>query len=114
MYSFTEYSADAAGTVTYPDLGNNLVYPAMGLAGEAGEVCDKVKKIWRNQGRMSGKELSPEEVLALGREMGDVLWYLNAMCQELGITLEGIAKVNINKLWDRRERGVIKSEGDNR
>lgn len=114
MYSFTEYSADASGTATYPDLGNNLVYPAMGLAGEAGEVCDKVKKIWRNQGQMSGKELSPEEAIALGYEMGDVLWYLDAMCQEMGIQLEVIAKMNIRKLKDRRARGVIKSEGDNR
>jgi NTP pyrophosphatase (non-canonical NTP hydrolase) len=114
MYSFTEYSADASGTATYPNLGENLVYPAMGLVGEAGEVCDKVKKIWRNQGTMSGQELNSLDREKILLEMGDVLWYLDAMCAEMGITLQTVARLNIEKLKDRWARGVIKSEGDSR
>jgi NTP pyrophosphatase (non-canonical NTP hydrolase) len=112
--SFDEYLFKALKTASYPDLGKNLIYPALSLCGEAGEVAEKIKKLWRNKGITSGENLSPEEKAALELELGDILWYIAAMCFELGLSLEYIAMRNLIKLEDRKERGVIKSEGDNR
>jgi NTP pyrophosphatase (non-canonical NTP hydrolase) len=112
--SFESYQVVALMTATYPNVGANLVYPAMGLAGEAGEYCDKVKKLWRNKGTMDPSTLTMEEKLEYVKELGDVLWYITASAKELGFDLSFVAGKNIKKLTDRRERGVIKSEGDNR
>ena len=108
------YQNESLGTATYPQLFSNLVYPAMGLAGEAGEVCDKVKKRWRNTEEMSAHGMPTKEWEEIVKELGDVLWYLAAMADELGTTLNHVAEVNLGKLRDRKERGVIKSSGDNR
>lgn len=112
--TFNDYQDFAVQTALYPDRGNNLVYPAMGLVGESGEFCDKVKKNWRNNNEMSSNNLSDEERLEFAKELGDVLWYAAAAAKELRYTLDEIASLNIKKLQDRRARGVIKSEGDNR
>jgi NTP pyrophosphatase (non-canonical NTP hydrolase) len=112
--NFNEYQHAAGKTASYPDIGNNLLYPALGLAGEAGEAVDKIKKWWRNHGITSGKQLSEEQVHLLSLELGDVLWYINGLATEIGISLEYVAELNINKLYDRVERGVVNSEGDTR
>jgi NTP pyrophosphatase (non-canonical NTP hydrolase) len=115
--NFDEYQDEAFKTATYPHVGSNIVYPAMGLAGEAGELCDKIKKHWRNKDvRVQRLEalLTEEQVTEIAKELGDVLWYINAMCHELGLNLENVAQMNIEKLRDRRQRDVIKGEGDNR
>ena len=109
-----EYELAAMKTAQYPNLGNNLVYPAMGIAGEGGEFCDKVKKRWRNTGHMDDTGLFGEDRTQLLMELGDVLWYITACARELGMTLEEVAKLNLEKLAGRRERGTIKGVGDNR
>jgi NTP pyrophosphatase (non-canonical NTP hydrolase) len=114
MKTFEEYATAANETAGYPERGGNLVYPALGLVGEAGEAADKVKKIWRNLGVTSAYLYTQEQKFELAKEIGDVLWYIAALAFELGIPLENIAELNIQKLRDRRARGVIKSEGDNR
>lgn len=117
MKTFEEYQTAALKTATYPMRGQNLVYPAMKLAGEAGEACDKVGKSWRNLGRdlpISADDLTEEKKEALILELGDVLWYIAALADELGIEMEEIAVKNIEKLTGRHERGTIKGEGDNR
>lgn len=86
----------------------------MGLAGEAGEACDKVKKFWRNLGTMNAANLTPEQRIDLIKEIGDVLWYAANLAEELGSSFNYVAELNLHKLADRRERNVIKSEGDNR
>lgn len=111
---FNNYQAKVWTLASYPDVGRNMVYPALGLAGEAGEAADKIKKFWRNRGVTDGAELTAEEKKALIKELGDVLWYIAALGKELGVTLEEIAVANIEKLTDRHARGVIKSEGDER
>jgi len=113
-FDFEQYQEMALERATYPDVGDNILYPAMGLAGEAGEVCDKVKKWWRNEGITSGKQLSDEQRMALQREVGDILWYIAAMAKELGYPMWAIAQSNLVKLNDRHERGVLKGEGDDR
>ncbi len=118
MNDFDVYQSLAITTAAYPQAEGsgtgNLVYPAMGLAGEAGEYLDKVKKNWRNNNSMSASNLSPDQKLEFIKELGDVLWYLAASAIELGYSLQEVATINIKKLEDRRNRGVIKSEGDNR
>jgi NTP pyrophosphatase (non-canonical NTP hydrolase) len=112
--TLNEYQSAALGTAQYPDRGDNVIYPALGLAGEAGEAVDKVKKIWRNLGVTSGKQYSFDQKHELAKEIGDVLWYVAALASEIGYDLEGVARINMIKLLDRNARGVIKSEGDNR
>jgi NTP pyrophosphatase (non-canonical NTP hydrolase) len=111
---FNAYQVFAEYTANYPDVGNNMVYPAMGLAGEAGEACDKAKKHWRNTGEMGAANLTQLQKKEFAKEIGDVLWYAAMYAKELGFTLEEVALMNIEKLQDRHNRGVIKSEGDNR
>lgn len=114
IQTFSEYQQKATSTATYPDVGKNMVYPALGMVGEAGEVAEKVKKFWRNLGVMNPNLLNAEQKVQVMKEMGDVLWYLAALAQELSVDLGQVAALNIEKLFDRRDRGVIKSEGDNR
>lgn len=118
FHDFEEYERVAMSTAIYgqatPGVDGNLVYPALGLAGEAGEFVDKVKKNWRNNQSMTAANLTPEQKMEFAKELGDVLWYITACAKELGIPLGEIAELNVMKLLDRRKRGVIKSEGDNR
>ena len=112
--NFDEYQEKALETAEYPNVGSNLVYPAMGLAGEAGEYCDKVKKMWRNKGVMDVSRLTIGERIEMVKELGDILWYIAASAKELDVDLSTVAYENLIKLRSRRLRGVIKSEGDNR
>lgn len=112
-----EYSKRAAGTRQYPSIGDNLNYPVRGLAGEVGEINEKLKKIERDDGispLTSCKQLTPKHKEALLKELGDVLWYVNALTLELGYTLEGVATLNIEKLESRQARNKIKGSGDDR
>jgi NTP pyrophosphatase (non-canonical NTP hydrolase) len=115
---FSEYEEVAMSTAVYGNaqegVDGNLVYPALGLAGEAGEFVDKVKKNWRNNQSMTAANLTIEQKIEFAKELGDSMWYITACAKELGFTLQEIAQINMDKLLDRRKRGVIKSEGDNR
>lgn len=86
------------------------IYSCLGLAGETGELIDKLKKIARNQGGV----IKPEDVEPLKKELGDVLWYLADLAHNLNMSLGDVAIANVQKLRDRKARGVLKSEGDNR
>lgn len=112
--TFTEYEEKVIKLAQYPLVGSNMVYPAMGLAGEAGEYVDKVKKRWRNLNTMSDGNMAEEDRKEFAKELGDVLWYIAACSMEIGMNLTTIAHINIEKLLDRHERGVIKSTGDSR
>ena len=87
-----------------------LSYVTHGLAGEAGEFPNKVKKILRDD----NGEISPEKAKAMAAELGDILWYLAEACTVLGVSFEDVAVANVAKLADRAERGVIGGSGDNR
>ena len=110
MNRFDEYQILAARTAMYPNQGNNLWYPALGLAGEAGEVAEKVKKIYRDQ---DGKVFL-NDIDELRKELGDVLWYVAALATELKISLTFVAEMNIAKLQSRADRGVVSGSGDDR
>lgn len=115
--NFNEYQKEAHTFAVYPllsiraeEIDTEFVYPTLGLVGEAGEFAEKIKKIIRNK---NGK-LDLDDYLSLEKELGDVMWYVAELATVLHSNLEDIAKENINKLSSRKERGVIKSEGDNR
>lgn len=105
MLTFNDYQLTAESTAVYPDQ-HQIVYPALGLVGEAGEVAEKVKKWLRGD-----RELDREALL---KELGDVLWYLSALSADLGYTLEEVAHANTQKLLDRQSKGTLKGDGDNR
>ena len=111
---FYEYENAAASTAIYPESGQSsltaLNYTVLGLCGEAGEIANKVKKIYRDKGGV----LSLEDRAEISKEIGDVLWYLARASAELGYTLEEIADYNAEKLLDRQSRGVLAGNGDNR
>lgn len=105
-----EYQDQAKTTARYPEVVAPYVYLALGLAGESGEVVEKLKKLVRNK----EGDLTGFDVEGLKRELGDVLWYVSNLAEQFGFTLEEVAMANIEKLTDRQERGVVKSEGDDR
>lgn len=105
-----EFQQKAEFTALYPDKGNNFVYPALGLAGESGEVCEKIKKVLRDK----GGNMDNETREALLKELGDVLWYVARLASELGLSLDDIAQANLDKLASRHTRGVLGGSGDNR
>lgn len=111
--TFSDYQAATKETAKYPGAGTGdwaaLSYVGLGL-GEAGEVQGKLKKIVRDDDGV----LTPEKKEAIQGEIGDVLWYVARLCTEIGTSLEYVAQMNIIKLLDRKERGVIQGSGDNR
>ena len=101
--TFDEYQKFARSTAIYPE-EYKVIYPTLGLCGEAGEVAEKVKKNIRD-----GKSLD-----GVGLELGYVLWYISALADDLGVTLEEVAQANVDKLTSRKERNMIGGSGDNR
>ena len=100
--NFEEYQSEASQTALYPRRMENIEYPTLGLAGEAGEVANIVKKIQRDNGGI----ITDETRLKLKDELGDVLWYISACADELGLTLSEIADFNVSKLAKRHQRAV--------
>ncbi len=111
---FNTYQVKARETAEYPDLGNNFVYPVLGMVGEAGEVAEKIKKLMRDDGVFTSSVVGDEAKLAIKKELGDVLWYVAQVAAELGIPLEDVATHNLEKLASRKARGHIQGSGDNR
>jgi len=108
---FREYQRRTFETAIYPGQQslNGLLYCALGL-GEAGEIQGKVKKILRDDGGL----LTSERVDAIAAELGDLLWYVAQLANELDIPLEWVAEQNLKKLADRKERDVLQGSGDER
>lgn len=105
--TFNEYQVEAMKNKVY-GYGDKVTYPALGLGNEAGEVLGKIKKVLRDNGGVYDQKA----IDAIKSESGDVLWYLAALADDLGITLEEVAQDNMTKLLGRRERGTIKGSGD--
>lgn len=107
--TFDEYQAAAHETAIYPG-SIGLAYVTLGLAGEAGEFANKVKKVYRDDIGV----VSDEKRALLMMELGGCLWYLAEACTVLGIDLSMVADLNINQLRSRQERGKLGGSGDNR
>ena len=97
----------------------SLLYPSLGLTGEAGEVAEKVKKLYRDdevnfmRDDMT-EELTADQAKDLALELGDVLFYIAAIAGDIGYSLEEIADMNIDKLAQRQERNTLSGSGDHR
>jgi NTP pyrophosphatase (non-canonical NTP hydrolase) len=105
----SEYQRASRRTAEYPREAW-LAYPALGLAGEAGEVAEHAKKAIRDD---AGK-VSDERRAAMSKELGDVLWYVAQLATEIDLDLNEIATQNLEKLLSRQERGVLSGSGDDR
>jgi NTP pyrophosphatase (non-canonical NTP hydrolase) len=104
-----EYQRLSRRTAEYPREAW-LAYPALGLAGEAGEVAEHAKKAIRDD----GGTVSDERRAAMAKELGDVLWYVAQLASELELDLDEIADANLQKLLSRQRRGVLSGSGDDR
>ena len=106
-----EYQQQALTTATATgDEFKDLLHWVLGISGEAGEVAEKIKKIIRDK----DGEISEADKQELAKEIGDVLWYLAAFSDHLGLDLQDVAQANLDKLKSRQARGVIGGSGDNR
>jgi NTP pyrophosphatase (non-canonical NTP hydrolase) len=105
----SEYQRLSRRTAEYPR-SDWLAYPALGLAGEAGEVAEHAKKAIRDD----AGTVSDERRTAMAKELGDVLWYVAQLASELDLDLNEIADTNLQKLLSRQRRGVLSGSGDDR
>lgn len=103
------YQQIALETAVYPE-EYRIVYPALGMAGEAGEVADKIKKVIRD----NNADFSPLKCEEIAMEIGDVLWYCAVLADRIGYRLDTIARMNNRKLKSRQLRGKLGGNGDNR
>ena len=105
-----DYQTKALLTAHHPDIGHPIVYPTLGLVGEAGEFSNKLKKIFRDSNGVITEEMRS----TLTKELGDVLWYVARLATALGVTLDEVGKLNLERLASRDERGTIHGSGDER
>lgn len=108
--NFIEYQHYSRKTAIYPKLGKNFLYPTIGLFGECGEIAEKIKKIIRDK----HNKVSKADKMEIKKELGDVLWYISALCSELKLSLNDVAESNISKLQSRKNRNLLHGDGDNR
>lgn len=109
--TLNEYQEQAHKTSHDTTIGGDfLLYPVLGLAGESGELLNKVKKIYRD----SGGVYTHADCDAIVAELGDLLWYLSEISFQLSVELSTVAERNIAKLSSRQRRGVISGSGDYR
>ena len=109
VMTINEYQEGARRTAIYPS-SRAIIYPTLGLTGEAGEVADKVKKVIRD----NNDEFTPERRHQIALELGDVMWYAASLAHDLGYTLDEICQMNLDKLASRMQRDRIHGEGDER
>jgi NTP pyrophosphatase (non-canonical NTP hydrolase) len=109
--TFDEYQKQAITTlISHPDPLMDKTIMVLGISGEASEIAEKWKKLVAyRDGKITG-----DDITDLGKEIGDVLWYLTVFANMLGISMDEIARKNAAKLADRKSRGVQKGAGDNR
>jgi len=107
-----QYARQIEPLALYPEAGQGsllaLCYTSLGLAGEAGEVANQIKKVVRDD---AGK-ITPERQEKLAAELGDVAWYFVRLCEELRLDPEGVLADNVSKLNARKRRGTLSGDGD--
>ena len=103
------YQQVAKQTAIYPR-EQAIIYPTLGLTGEAGEVANKVKKIIRDGTNKNNENLVQE----ISAEIGDCLWYISVLADDIGVKLSDIANSNLEKLENRKKKGTIHGSGDDR
>lgn len=107
--TLNEFQKAALETAVYPK-EYKVIYPALGITGEAGECSDKVKKVIRD----NNGEFTDDRKREIAKEIGDVLWYCATLAHDIGYSLEEIGEMNVEKLRSRKERNKLNGNGDNR
>ena len=112
--TFEHYASNIEDFVFYPNCGERdaaaLAYCSIALAGEVGEVSDQIKKALRDEGLgRQDRRLEPDRRRAIGLELGDAMFYLFRLCEEVGYSPADVARMNLNKLDTRME--ILASEG---
>lgn len=107
--TLNDYQNGALVTAVYPK-EQHIIYPTIGLAGEAGEVADKVKKVMRD----NGSNFDAESRRQIALELGDVAWYVATLAHDIGYTLEEVCQMNLTKLASRQQRNKLHGSGDER
>ena len=100
-----QYQQQAKATAVYPEVKADQ-YLIAGLAGEVGELASIFAKYWRGDGVLHQDHAAAE--------LGDVLWFVAMLAEQLDTDLSEVAQNNLNKLADRAVRGKLKGNGDNR
>lgn len=118
---FLRYQKIATKSAIYPgrDTSTGLMYTALKLNGEAGELAEHVGKAMRDDSFGSYKAgceipLTDARRDLIIKELGDVLWYVSAICNELQISLPTVALLNLEKLKSRTDRQKLQGSGDER
>lgn len=110
----SDYSQQAlktlVGTHAYGNIDARMMALVLGICGESGEIAEKFKKLIRDK----NGALSPQDKAEIIKELGDVLWYVNAVAYVLGSSLEEVAQLNNKKLASRQQRDQLHGDGDNR
>lgn len=109
-YQKQAITTDKFGGTPQPIDSHAFLAQLLGLVGETGEIAEKFKKIYRDKDGV----FTPEDEKEMTKELGDVLWYLSVICTYLGISLQDVADLNIEKLQSRQKRGILQGSGDNR
>jgi NTP pyrophosphatase (non-canonical NTP hydrolase) len=107
--NFNEYQRRAVNLNLCPQQ-HKFLHAVLGLPGEVGEICEKIKKVFRDR----DGEFPPDFKQDMKKELGDVLWYISDLSAVFGIDLEDVAAYNIEKLESRKQRGTLTGSGDNR
>lgn len=107
--NFDDYQTATTRTAVFPE-SIGLLYTALGINGEAGEVAEFVKKLYRDHSGVVDFDFRQSVM----KEVGDVLWYLAQFCRMAEISLEDCARENLEKLASRKDRGMIHGSGDDR
>ncbi len=114
IMDFREFQIESrktdVGTSAQDNLKPGWLYYALGISGEAGELTEKIKKLFRDK----KGEVDQEFLDSVIKEMGDILWYMGRLADTFGIDFNLIAETNIIKLLDRMEHDKIHGDGDNR
>ncbi|MFW9871657.1 MAG: nucleoside triphosphate pyrophosphohydrolase family protein [Candidatus Thorarchaeota archaeon] len=112
--NFREYQIKCrksdVGTSAQDCIEPGWLYYVLGIAGESGEFCEKIKKLFRDKKGIIDQEFKD----AVIKELGDIQWYMARIADQFDINLDDVAKANIEKLLGRIERKTIHGDGDNR
>lgn len=108
--TFDEYQKKALRTARDPREKDEFFHLVLGLVGESAEVAEKVKKWIRDQ----DSDMTKLNLEDIKKELGDVLWYIAVLAEFLDLSIDDIAKLNIEKLASRNRRGTLNGSGDNR
>lgn len=112
--NFNEYQKECrktdVGTAAQDCLNPGWIYYVLGIAGEGGELIEKVKKLFRDNNGIISRDFK----MSIIKEMGDIQWYMARLADWFEVDFDDVATINVKKLQDRQKRDKIHGNGDER